>query len=289
MRKFFKIMINVFLLIALAVSVAYALLLAFAYFFADALIFRPPPPTYVFNGSFANSEIADSSEEVKIKMEGQGELAGIFLEKKNSPYCILYSHGNGEDLGMIKALLESYVENLGVSVFSYDYFGYGQTGGKPTRENLISSSEAAWEFLIREKKYDPKNIILVGYSLGSVPSTHLAECHSQARGVILIGGIAKGVLTILPFNIVPWEILNNLKKWENIKIPLLVIHGTWDAIVPIRNGKKVFEAAKTPKRALWLKSCGHLDVHEFAPKIYFEEIENFIKNPNYEKNSSISF
>lgn len=281
---------SIFLAILFGLVFGYAGLLLFAYFFAEKLIFHPPLPTYLFDGGLAFPTFADAAEEVKIKAKNSSrDVAGLFLEKKSSKYCVLYSHGNGEDLGMIKPLLENYAATLGVSVFSYDYFGYGATGGRQSRENMLLAAEAAWSFLSEKKGYEPQNIILAGYSLGSVPTAHLAKLHSDVRGAVLIGGIAKGVLTILPVDVIPWKILDNLDKWKNMKVPLLVIHGTRDAIVPVRNGKAVFEAAKGSKRAVWFNGCGHLDVHEFAPKVYFEEIEKFIKNPNYEKSSSVNF
>lgn len=262
---------KILLMLAAGLAAVYALILIFARFFAHIIIFPAPAPTY-----FAGSE------NVFFKLDDGTEITGLYLPADNSKYCVIYSHGNGEDLGMIEPILRTF-QAAGVSVLGYDYVGYGLSKGKPSEEKLYESADAAWKYATEVLKFAEKNIVLFGYSLGSAPATHLAAKHPGARALIISGGVAKGVYTILPWNIVPWDILNNVSRIEKTKAPILFLHGTRDRIVPPRNARMNFAAAKSPARLVWLDDTGHLELSESDG--YWTEILNFIKTPTDEKST----
>ena len=265
-------MIRTVATIAVLLTAAYLLLLLFARLFANRFMFAPPEPTYFECDDF-------------FKIPSGEKIAVSYLENKDAEYFILYCHGNGEDLGMVAPLLDEYRKRLNAEVMSFDYCGYGLSSGTPTEENLDEASDGAWKFLTEKKGAKPEKIVLVGYSLGSAGAAHLALKHQNVRGAIIIGGVAKGAMTIFPFNPIPWDILNNEEKWKSINLPLLLLHGTSDAIVPVWNAHSVFESARGPKRAVFIRNCGHLKIFEKFPEIYWGEIEKFLKDEKHEKSS----
>ena len=62
-------------------------------------------------------------------------------------YTLLFSHGNAVDLGQMSSFYVGLSARLGVNIFSYDYSGYGASGGKPTEKNIYADIEAAFTAL----------------------------------------------------------------------------------------------------------------------------------------------
>src|SRR4029079_12214905 len=113
----------------------YILLFCFALFFSERLIFQPPPASY-----------QDSAAIVNLTSKNGMQISAIYLLNDKAKYTILYSHGNAEDIGDIRPILDG-LKNLGFSVFAYDYQGYGTSQGKPTETNAYADVEAAYEYL----------------------------------------------------------------------------------------------------------------------------------------------
>src|SRR5215813_11040539 len=84
--------------------------------FVNRIIFQPPPPTY----RLSSEVLSFSSDGIKI--------AAVYLKNPDAAYTILYSHGNAEDLGTIRPILEE-LRIMGFSAFAYDYRGYGLSAG----------------------------------------------------------------------------------------------------------------------------------------------------------------
>lgn len=257
----------VFISAACALSV-YAALLIFARLFSNALMFHPPARTY-----------SKTPEHTAFKMHDGMELTAVFLKSSNpGAPKVFYCHGNGEDLGMIYPVLNE-LRRRGFSVFSYDYPGYGYSYGKasPTEENLYESAQAAWKCASEKFGFTPENTVLMGFSLGSAAVCSLSEKYSGWRGMVLAGGISNGVKTILPVDIIPWKILDNSSKVSKIGCPLLLLHGTLDFIVAPRNARENFNAAKHPKKLVWLEGFHHNDIVS-SPEFWSETV-SFIENP----------
>ncbi len=242
----------------------YAALLMFAYLFADALMFHPPARTYV-----------KTSEHLSFKTSNGIELTGVFLKNENAKINIFYCHGNGEDLGMVYPILNT-LRKLGFNVFSYDYFGYGYSTEKPTEKNLYQSAEDAWKFAKEKLGFAPENTVLMGFSLGSAAVSHISTLEKNWRAMVIAGGIAKGEMTLLPFDIIPWDILNNQAKLKKITSPILLLHGTKDIIVAPQNAQTNFNVITSKKKLVKLEGFGHNDI--FASQIFWDELKTFLTN-----------
>ncbi len=256
----------IFFYCAVGLCALYALVLVFAYLFAERLIFPTPKSTY--------TEI----EDLKMLPLPSGEkIATLLFENTQSENCIIYSHGNGEDLGKISPLMREYVRRFAVNVLAYDYLGYGVSEGRMTQPDLPKCATAVYKYATTELGFKPENIFFVGYSLGSVPTAYLASTHPEAKGCVIIGGISKGVKTLLPYNIVPWEILNNLENVSRIKIPTLLLHGTRDNVVHIRCAYENLQALpSTQTELVKIPDYGHYPL--FETDIYWDKIKKFIKS-----------
>lgn len=247
----------------LVLAFAYAALLLFARMFAERIIFPAPPASY-----------SDGGDVVFLPLPGGGRAAALWIPAKGSKVCAIYSHGNGEDLGEIRPLLEEYARR-GVSVFAYDYPGYGLSSGKPSIRGLEDSAEAAYKYVSEKLGFEDSEIAAVGYSLGGAAACEIASRHPGIRCVVVIGGFSKAVKAILPVDIIPWEMLDNSSKISKFKSPALFMHGRRDAVVPFRNALENFAAApRGLGRLAEFPDRGHYGLPD-SPK-YWNEAVGFI-------------
>ena len=223
------------------------------------------------------SELQSSPERTGLKAKevhihsGSGKEAGelfcwwIPSGRADAP-TILYFHGNDKNIGHARDLEYARgMHGLGYNVLMVDYRGYGKsTGGKPNESKVYEDAESAWNYLVRKRSIAPGRIFIYGHSLGGAIAIDLAVRHPEAAGVIeessftSMPAIASASgYGFLPTGILIHERFDSLSKVPKLKIPLMVIHGTWDAVVPYQMGQQLFDAAPSPKMLELIKGGGH--------------------------------
>lgn len=200
-------------------------------------------------------------------------LDALWLEGKKDYPVILYSHGNYETLKDIRPLCYEF-RLQGYGVLAYDYAGYGSSSGKPSAKQAYSDIESAYDFLIHEKGVPPANILIVGYSVGSGPSCHLASMH-DAKALVLCAPLASAIRVVLPFSL-PGDKFKNIDKLSTQKIPVLIFHGEKDDVIPYRNGKLLYDKALGPKHLVTVPSASHNDLFDCLGDDFWSEIKSFL-------------
>src|SRR5690606_13266306 len=115
---------------------------------------------------------------------------------------LLYCHGNGGNLSDRYAIVQRLLR-LGVSVFIFDYRGYGRSEGEPDGGGIMMDGEAARGWLAARAGLPTERLLLLGSSLGGVVAVHLAA-HGQARGLVLEStfssrpGVSARLFPVLP-------------------------------------------------------------------------------------------
>jgi len=108
----------------------------------------------------------------------------IPADQSSSRYLI-YLHGSGLNIGANVSHARRFKE-LGFSVLLISYRGYGQSDGDfPTEDQVYADAEAAWIYLVEQKKIKPGDIFVYGHSLGGAVAINLAISHPEARGLIV--------------------------------------------------------------------------------------------------------
>ena len=155
----------------------------------DMFLFQPPtPPTPIRLHPPSN---CSDMEVVWLNTSEGSTIPALYLHRKYAVYTILYSHGNAEDLGMLVCFLSDLSKILHVNIFAYDYTGYGFSNRDSTSFRTSSSSSspaippsekhfyadisAAYDYLVKDRGVETRNIILYGRSIGSGPSCYLAS------------------------------------------------------------------------------------------------------------------
>ena len=102
------------------------------------------------------------------------------------------------------------------------------------------------------KGIQDKNIIIYGESLGTAIATEIAQ-NKKYAGVILESpftsmiNLGKKYYPFFPVSFLLKDKFESYKKINKISVPILIIHGEVDKIVPYSMGKKMYELANQPK------------------------------------------
>lgn len=257
-----RMILNSITLLCITLAIAYLGGMAFAYLVADKMIFP-----------YSGSSYPDSDELIKLSSSDGERITAYHLANNSSPQLLLYSHGNGEDLGNIRPTLETF-QARGLSVFAYDYPGYGQSTGTPSEGGVYAAAEAAYVYATETLGYAPENITLYGRSLGSGPSCWLAELY-PVRGLILDGAFSSTFRVLTKIRILPWDRFNNLARLPSIKCPVLLLHGVNDQTVPFTHALQNQKAIQAPVQSLWSDTAGHNDLIEQLGPTYWNTVLSF--------------
>ncbi|MDZ7996271.1 MAG: alpha/beta hydrolase [Nostoc sp. EfeVER01] len=240
----------------------YLFFAAFVYFRADSMIFLSQPSSY-----------QDDPTILKLRSGENTNISATYLLNNQAKYTILYSHGNSEDLGDIKQILEK-LHAWGFSVFAFDYRGYGTSQGKATESHAYEDINSAYNYLTQNLKIPPERIIVLGRSVGGGSAVNLAM-QKPVAGLIIESSFISAFQVIVPFRILPFDKFPNLDKIKKVKCPILVIHGKADNIVPFAHGEKLFKAAISPKLSLWVEEANHNDLFSIAEEKYRQTLQEF--------------
>lgn len=194
----------------------------------------------------------------------------------DASYVILYSHGNRTNISYLQEFFQE-LTHKGFAVLAYDYPGYGLSQGKATESNTYASIDAMYDLLQKEYHFKSSQIIAMGRSLGSGPTLYLASTKPVAC-VILDSAFMSIFRIKLPLQIFPFDIYNNLKRIKSLKVPLLIIHGKQDALIPFKHGLSLFKACTTPKESVWVEQGTHNNLTDTLGQEYYNIIQNFIKD-----------
>lgn len=255
-----RLMIGV-LHIALVTYIAVAL---FALLRSESMIFQPRPSSY-----------ADSPEIVPLISADGDRISAIHLVTEGSPWTVLFSHGNAEDLGDVLPFLR-HLQERGYSVVGYDYPGYGTSTGTPTERGANQAIDAVYTYLVEECGTDPSSIVVWGRSVGSGPSVHLAAAH-PVGAMILESAFVSTFRVMVRVPVLPFDRFDNLARIDEVQCPVLFVHGQKDRIIPLWHGQALFERAKEPKEKCWIPDAGHNDLQHAGHTIYWRAIRRFLE------------
>jgi uncharacterized protein len=221
------------------------------------------------------------SEEAVLDAEGV-RVHAWWLPVEGARLSVLVCHGNGGNISHRLDRAQRMQQQLGVSVLLFDYRGYGRSGGTPDEEGTYRDARAAYRFLVEAKGIDPAVVVLFGESLGAAVAVQLA-IEKPARALVLespFASIAAMARAAYPFLPPVGPLLrtryDTLSKAPGLRMPLLVLHGERDSIVPIAQARRVFEAAPAPKRFFAIPGADHNDTYLVGGGPYWQVWREFL-------------
>jgi fermentation-respiration switch protein FrsA (DUF1100 family) len=219
-------------------------------------------------------------EELWVSVDEEVTIFGWYIDAGPSTPVMLWCHGNA---GNVSHRLENIRQlyQRGVSVYIFDYRGYGRSSGVPSEAGLYQDALASYDYLIHQRRISPERLILFGRSLGAGVAAEVA-LRRLIAGLIIEGSFPSIQAMSdqhyfgLPARWVTEVEFNLMQKVRALHVPLLVIHGEQDSIVPIALGKQVFDAANEPKQWYVVSGAGHNDVPFIGGEPYFQELDTFL-------------
>jgi uncharacterized protein len=172
--------------------------------------------------------------------------------------------------------------NLGISILSVDYPGYGNSKGTPSEQNLYEASKAAYMYLRKQEYIPEKRIIIYGEGIGASLALKLAN-EVQVGGVIIENGLtslpdlAQEIYPILPLKWILKNKFNAINLITQLQAPLLLFHSDKNEQIPLVHGEKLFQNAPQPKTFIILKGKHHTAIADDA-LAYQKAISSFLKD-----------
>lgn len=213
-------------------------------------------------------------------------LHGWLFEQPNAKKTVLLSHGIGGNISSRVDLIHLFLQ-AGVSVFIYDYQGYGRSEGTASLRHVIDDGQAAYNYLTESRGIDPSNIVLAGESLGTGVTCGLSK-RVQSAGLILqspFSSLSQRCAEVIPFLrshptwLQPTDGLENDSILRASHPPLLIVHGDEDRTVPVSHAFTLYNDAVGPKNLLVVHGAGHTgDPALMASPKYLMAVESFLQN-----------
>ena len=166
-------------------------------------------------------------------------------------------------------------KNLQMTIFAYDYSGYGMSSGCASERNLYADVEAAVNELCQRKSLKPQDLILFGESIGSVPTTYLAS-QMEVHGVILQSAFMSGLRIYIKYegSTVAFDPFPNIERVPMIKSKTLIIHGCEDLLVDVSHAVALHQALKNAATPFWANGQSHMNIHKHRD--YYDRLKYFL-------------
>lgn len=212
-------------------------------------------------------------------------LHGWFLPAPSpAPLTLLYFHGNAGNIGHRLPWLQLLRDQLGVSLFIFDYQGYGISQGSPSEPNTYQDARDALAYLRSRPDVDPARLAYLGKSLGGAIALQLAVEQPPYRLILQSSFTSLADLARLYYPFVPAAMLrtryDSLARIPHLRAPLLIVHGKHDELVPLDHARRLHAAASDPKHLLVVPAA-HNDVLDLGGPRYFTTLRTFLTDPPF--------
>jgi pimeloyl-ACP methyl ester carboxylesterase len=257
-------------------AIAYVSLVLVLMSIEDCLVFHPYSPQRRWAEPPADCETHD----LYLHTADGTQIHARWYPCRSARGAALVCHSRAGNLSLaVRAQdVRRWHEEVGVSVLVFDYPGYGRSHGSPSEAGCYAAADAAYDWLAQTQHIAPENLLLVGRSLGTGVAVDLASRRPH-RALVLISpftsvpDVAHHLCPVLPTRALMRNRFDSLARIGACTRPLLVFHGTADNVVPFALGKRLFAAARAPKRFIRVEGAGHRDA---VPPAFYVEVRRFL-------------
>ena len=190
-------------------------------------------------------------------------LHGWYCRASEPIASALYCHGNTGNITYFADTVPPMLEAQ-ISIFIFDYRGFGQSSGTPTIKGVIEDTHAAAE---EHDRLRPGHLpsILFGYSLGGAIAAQAVRNH-PFDGMILqstftnLPELTRYVYPNSPLHLIAGGEFDSLAAIQSLEIPILVVHGTEDQTCPSWMGRKLYESCGGTRELCLIEGGQHKNV-----------------------------
>jgi uncharacterized protein len=246
---------------------------------AELLLFLPsradPGPAPRLAGVQGEDLVLTASDGVRIH--------GWWFEAGADAPAVLFLHGNAGSIRDRTFQAEGMLHE-GISILLLSYRGYGRSEGRPGEEGVRRDAEAGLDWLLARTGGGDR-VVVHGRSLGAAVAGMLLRRRPDAAGLVVesaftdLHGIARAVYPIFPS-----ILLRRLRGRYDTRtgvagspVPVLVVHGSRDEIVPVEMGRELARVGPPGTRYLEVPGARHNDLPFVAGSAYFRQVAEFVR------------
>jgi uncharacterized protein len=193
---------------------------------------------------------------------------------------LLFLHGNGGNITTYADMMLRLRHALGLPILIVDYPGYGKSGGSPSEQGCYAAADAAYDWLVAQG-VAPQDIVLFGDSLGGGVAVELASRRDH-RALVLVKtftslpDVASRIYPVAPVHWLMRTRFESIGRIGRCVRPVLIAHGTEDALIPHAQGEQLFRAAAEPKSFVSIPGGRHTND---LPDAFLAALKAFLETP----------
>lgn len=236
------------------------------------------PQKFPLGAYDTNTISGTTAKDVFFSAPNGKKLHGWYFNVPKAQRTLLVHHGQGGNVTSYIDAISIFLKS-GCSVLVYDYEGFGRSEGTPTNPGVVKDGEAAYDYARKELGLTPNEIIHCGISLGTGVACQVATTRKSAAVVLLspytsLKNLAKELWPMLdyyPSSMFPPDLKTTEFVAKNKTVPLIIVHGARDKMIPVHHSDELYAMADSPKQYKRYENRGHCDLPA-------DEAEGILKN-----------
>jgi fermentation-respiration switch protein FrsA (DUF1100 family) len=245
---------------ALIVAAMAVLVVVVLWVFQRSLIYFPFSQPVPSAGT-----VLDGGQDVRLRTTDGLALGAWYVPAKPPDRAtVLVANGNAGNRALRAPLARALAER-GLGVLLFDYRGYAGNPGRPSEDGLARDVRAARRFLVEQAKVPPSRLIYYGESIGAAVVTELAAEHPPG-GLVLrspfvdLASVGRAHYPLLPVGALLKDRYPLVSHLERVRVPVTVVYGTQDSIVPAEQSRAVAESAPEGAKVIAVPGADHNDL-----------------------------
>jgi fermentation-respiration switch protein FrsA (DUF1100 family) len=216
------------------------------------------------------------------RADAGGQFAWIMRARPSDDATwVLFLHGNAATIAS-RVNIDHYtgLRNLGLNVMAPEYHGFAGLDGVPTEAALAADARAAYDYLRRIRRVPPSRIVIYGWSLGSAVAVGLSADVEEAA--LILEGAPASIVDIgrqrypfFPIRFIMRNPFESIKRIRHVGAPVLFLHSPEDAVIPIHEGRRLYDAAIGDKTFVEVRG-GHVDATNVDNARFYGAIRAFL-------------
>ena len=230
-------------------------------------------------GEWNTSRLAVQPQEVEFKSTDGVRLHGWWFASGEP--TLIFFHGNAGNITE-RGRESAGLAKRGITVFVFDWRGYGKSDGQPSESGLFRDALAAYDYARSRTKGD---IVVYGESLGGPYAAYVA-LHRKVRCAVIensfpsLAAIGNALYRPLPLGLAAPFALRTQHWLNQAGVPVLVLHGKRDQVIPYQLGVDLYNGLTVPKEMFTCETAGHCEIANAEPERYYETVARFVRDPS---------